>query len=55
MDRQAGRHEKVIKGGAVFAVPVLGGVLRRQKREISRENEENSVKTDNLVQREIFS
>ena len=29
-------------------------MLRRRKRENSRENEENSVKTDELVQIEIF-
>ena len=32
----------------------LVAMLRRQKREISRENEEKSVKTDNFVQIEKF-
>ena len=36
-------------------INIQGGILRRRKRRISRENEKNSAKTNYFIQIEIFS
>ena len=55
---QAEKSPKVGKKSQFFQnkipIKILVAMLRRQKREISRENEEKSVKTDNFVQIEKF-